>query len=187
MRNETPGRLFIISAPSGTGKSTVIQKIMALRGDLSFSVSATTRAPRPGETDGVDYRFISRGEFETMIAQSDFLEYAEFVGDFYGTPKQPVLDHIGRGEDVILDIDVQGCKQIKQAMPEAVSIFLIPPSMEELERRLRTRGTDSEEKVKYRLQRAKGEMLERNIYDHNVVNDSVEQAAYDIIKIIDHK
>jgi guanylate kinase len=187
MKDKYPGRLFIISAPSGTGKSTVIQKIMELRSDLSFSVSATTRPPRPGETEGVAYRFLSRSEFERMIAQNDFLEYAEFVGDFYGTPKQPVLDHVCKGEDVILDIDVQGCKQIKKAMPEAVSIFLIPPSMEELERRLRTRGTDSEDKVKYRLQRAKAEMLERNIYDFNVVNDIVDQAAHEIIKIIDQK
>jgi guanylate kinase len=134
------GKLYIISAPSGTGKSTVIRCLMKLRKNLFFSVSATTRRPRPEERDGREYHFISREQFEDMIGHNEFLEYAEYVGNYYGTPIQPIRDHIEKGFDVILDIDVQGHRQIIEKMPEAVSVFLAPPSLEELENRLRKRG-----------------------------------------------
>ncbi|HHT16394.1 MAG TPA: guanylate kinase [Papillibacter sp.] len=178
------GRLFIISAPSGTGKSTVIQELMQTCKDLHFSVSATTREARPGEVHGVSYYFITHEEFEKHIRQNDFLEYAEYVGNYYGTLKAPVLARLEEGKDVILDIDVQGCKQIIAAMPEAITIFLVPPSMEELENRLRFRGTDPEDRVRNRLIRAKAEMLEKDSYDYVVVNDIVDKAVAEILDIM---
>jgi guanylate kinase len=184
MKIDRRGRLFIISAPSGTGKSTVITRLMELRDDLYFSVSATTRPRRPGETDGVSYRFMTHKEFENHINSNDFLEYAEYIGDFYGTPKKPVLDKLDSGSDIILDIDVQGCRQVKKAMPEAITIFLIPPTLEELERRLRNRGTDSEEKMLKRLARARTELTEKESYDYTIVNDDVDRAAREILKIM---
>ena len=187
MKAEQQGRLFIISAPSGTGKSTVIKRLMELRGDLYFSVSATTRPKRPGETDGCSYHFMTRAEFAENIKEHNFLEYAEYIGDFYGTPKKPVLHQLDGGNDIILDIDVQGCRQVKSAMPEAITIFLIPPSLEELERRLRNRGTDSEEKMLKRLARARTELLEKEKYDHTIVNDDVNRAAHEILKIMNRE
>ena len=184
MKTDRRGRLFIISAPSGTGKSTVISRLMELRDDLDFSVSATTRPRRTGETDGVSYHFLTHEEFERNIQSNNFLEYAEYIGDFYGTPKKPVLDCIDSGSDIILDIDVQGCRQVKKAMPEAITIFLVPPSLEELERRLRNRGTDSEEKMLKRLARARTELTEKEHYDHTIVNDDVDRAAREILEIM---
>jgi guanylate kinase len=185
MNDRSCGRLFIISAPSGTGKSTVIKRLMELRKDLYFSVSATTRPPRNGEIDGSSYLFLSHTEFKECIRQNDFLEYAEYVGNYYGTPLKPVLEQIKRGYDIILDIDVIGCRQVKKAMPEAITIFIIPPSMEELEIRLRTRNTDTEEKILKRLERAKTELAEKNTYDYVVVNDAIDEAAREIIHIMD--
>lgn len=184
MKDNCRGRVFIISAPSGTGKSTVIQKLMETRSDLFFSVSATTRPPRPGEADGISYRFLTHQQFESLIRQNELLEHAEYVGNYYGTPKKPVLDHISRGSDIILDIDVQGCKQVKKAMPEAVTIFIVPPSLEELERRLRYRGTDEEDKMKKRLERAITELGEKDSYDYVVINDAVDRAAQEILQIM---
>ncbi len=184
MKDKPCGRVFIISAPSGTGKSTVIQRIMELRRDLYFSVSATTREPRPGEVDGTSYSFLTHDQFEDLIGQNDLLEYAEYVGNYYGTPKKPVLEHVGCGRDIILDIDVQGCKQVKKAMPEAVTIFIVPPSLEELERRLWQRGTDPQERILKRMERAKTEMGEKDSYDYIIVNDSVDKAAREIIDIM---
>ncbi|SHH50313.1 guanylate kinase [Sporobacter termitidis DSM 10068] len=187
MNDNRRGRLFIISAPSGTGKSTVIKRLMELRDDLYFSVSATTRAARAGEEEGVAYHFLSHDAFDTHVRNNEFLEYAEYIGDFYGTLKKPVLDHLDSGNDIILDIDVQGCKQVKNAMPEAVTIFLVPPSLEELERRLRNRGTDSEEKMLKRLARARTELTEKTAYDHTIVNDDVHRAATEILDIMKHE
>lgn len=181
------GRLFIISAPSGTGKSTVINKLIEMQQDLYFSVSATTRTARPSEHDGVAYHFLTREQFDELIKNNEFLEYADYIGDFYGTLKKPVLDQIRDGKDIILDIDVEGCKQVKQTKPEAVSIFLVPPSMEELENRLRNRGTDSEEKMRKRMQRAKTELTEKTTYDYVIVNDVVERAAHDILELMKQK
>ena len=184
MKDKPCGNVFIISAPSGTGKSTVIKRIMELRSDLYFSISATTREPRPGEISGMSYSFLTHDQFEELIDQDALLEYAEYVGNFYGTPKKPVLEYIKYGSDIILDIDVQGCKQVIKAMPEAVTIFIVPPSLTELERRLRHRGTDPEDKMLKRMQRAKAEMAEKDCYDYIVVNDSVSKAAREIIDIM---
>ena len=183
--NRSNGRLFIISAPSGTGKSTVISEIMKIRGNIFFSVSATTRQQRAGEENGVNYWFISREEFEKMTENDEFLEHAEYVGNCYGTPIKPIVEHLQSGTDVILDIEVQGFKQIKEKMPDAVSIFIVPPSLEVLEQRLRGRGTDSEEKIKGRLEKASQEMKMVEFYDYVVTNNSVEETAKEIVSIMD--
>jgi guanylate kinase len=185
MRDRKCGKLFIISAPSGTGKSTVIKRIMEIRKDLYFSISATTRPPRSGEEYGSSYLFVSHEEFEERIKKNDFLEHAEYVGNYYGTPKKPVMDQLMRGNDIILDIDVVGCRQVKKAMPEAITIFIIPPSLEELEIRLRTRNTDTEEKILKRLERAKTELAEKDTYDYVVINDKIDKAAQEIIEIME--
>ena len=184
MARENRGRLIIISAPSGSGKGTVIQRILTLRPDIVFSVSATTRAPRPGEQEGISYRFVTPERFKEMIANDDFLEYAEYVGEFYGTPKMPIYESLEAGKDVLLDIEVNGASQVLAKIPDAETIFIIPPDMEELERRLRGRGTDGEEKLKARLERARQELEERSIYRHTVKNDTVKRAAAEIVSII---
>ena len=159
------GMTFIIAGPSGVGKGSVIKKVFESGRKLYFSVSATTRAPRPGERDGVDYHFISYEQFQSWIAEGAFLEHAEFVGNCYGTPKRYVDEAMDRGEDVILDIEVQGAEQIHRLRPEAVRIFLAPPSWAELRRRLTGRGTESEEKVEKRLQRSREEFQVAREYD----------------------
>ena len=179
------GRLLVISGPSGTGKSTVIGELMARKAGLEFSVSATTRAPRPGETDGVDYYFVSRERFDEMIENDELLEHADFVGNSYGTPRSQVEARLEQGITVILDIEVQGAAQVKAAMPEAVTVFLAPPSLEELERRLRGRGTDSEETIRRRLETARKELLLAPEYDHMVINNEPGQAAEEIRAILE--
>jgi len=182
------GVLIIVSAPSGCGKSTIMHRLMELRKNLCFSVSATTRAPRTGEVDGVDYFFIDRPKFDEMVAQGEFLEHAEYVGNCYGTPKAAVDAKLNEGYDVYLDIEVQGAMQIKAQRPETLMIFVMPPSLEELERRLVTRGTDSPEVIRGRLEQAQREFALREQFDYTVVNDVVERVVAEISALIDeHK
>jgi len=178
------GKLVVISAPSGTGKGTVINELLKLNPDFEFSVSATTRKPRPGETDGVEYKFLTHECFKKMIENNEFLEHANYVGEFYGTPIEPIKKNIDEGTTVILDIEVQGAKQVMSKDIDAITIFIIAPDMEELERRLRGRGTDSDEKIASRLERAKQELEEKHHYDHVVVNDNASRAAEEILSLI---
>lgn len=178
------GKTFIVSGPSGVGKSTVLKALLERRKNVYFSVSATTREMRPGEEDGVHYHFLEVDTFRQWIARGDFLEYAEYVGNFYGTPRQYVDEAMDRGEDVILDIEIQGALQVKGKRPETVSIFIAPPSWAELERRLTERGTDSPEKVQKRLLRAKVEFQTAHTYDYFVINDSVESAVGELDAIM---
>jgi guanylate kinase len=178
------GKTFIISGPSGVGKSTVLKALLEKRPDLYFSVSATTREPRPGEVDGVHYRFMDVDTFRQRIAEDAFLEYAEYVGNFYGTPKKYVDEAMDAGRDVILDIEIQGALQVCSKRPETVRIFIAPPSWAELERRLTERGTDSPEKVEKRLLRAKVEFQTAHTYDYFVINDTVETAVAELDAIL---
>ncbi len=178
------GKLLVVSGPSGAGKSTVIRKLMADREDVRFSVSATTRAPRDGEIDGKDYFFLTREQFEQMIREGAFLEHAQYVGNYYGTPAAPVLENLKNGINVILDIGVQVASNVHRAMPEAVTVFLAPPSFEALETRLRGRGLDSEEKIRQRLERAREEYREIPKYDYIVINDDVDEAAEELAAIL---
>jgi guanylate kinase len=182
------GKSFIVSGPSGVGKSTVLKSLFEGRDDLYFSISATTREPREGEQDGVHYHFIDVPHFQALIEADAFLEYAEYVGNFYGTPKKYVDRAMEEGKDVILDIEVQGAIQVCNKRPETVRIFIAPPSWEELERRLKSRGTDSDEKIQKRLLRAKAELQTADVYDYFVINDSVERAVREInaIMIAEH-
>ena len=179
------GRIIIISAPSGAGKGTVIERLMERCPQLVFSVSATTREPRIGEREGESYFFMTRERFLEMLKRDEFLEYAEYVGEFYGTPKKPIYDNLECGKNVLLDIEVQGARQVIAKAPDAVTIFIIPPDMQELERRLRGRGTDTEAKLTARLERARIEIEEKTNYDHIVVNDYVPRAVEEIMSIID--
>ena len=178
------GKTFIFSGPSGVGKSTILKGLMEKRGNLYFSVSATTRDPRPGEENGVHYHFLSEDTFRYWIAQEEFLEYAQYVGNFYGTPKRYVDTAMEEGKDVILDIEVQGAAQVSAKRPDVVRIFIAPPSWSELEIRLTQRGTDTPEKVQQRLQRAKEEVESAHVYDYVVINDSLEQAVLELDAIM---
>ena len=178
------GKTFIISGPSGVGKSTVLSALIQGRDDLYFSVSATTRAPRPGEKHGVDYHFIEPETFRQWIVDGEFLEYAEYVGNFYGTPKKYVDAAMEEGKDVILDIEIQGATQVHNLRPDVVRIFIAPPSWKELERRLTARGTDSPEKVQKRLLRAKVELQTADHYDYFVINDTVDNAVRELRAIM---
>ncbi len=177
------GRLFVVSGPSGVGKDTVLDRLPAQLSGVVRSISATTRLRRPHETDGVDYYFLTRAEFETGIAQDRFLEYAVYSEYLYGTPRDRVAELRARGLDVILKIEVQGAERIKQLVPDAVLIFIQPPSLEELERRLRSRGTDNEARVQERLAIARAELACIPNYDYLITNDDLD-AAVDALRSI---
>ena len=178
------GKLVVISGTSGVGKGTVLGLMMKKCKELSFSVSATTRGPRPGEEDGVHYYFITKEQFEQMIARGEFLEYDAHMANYYGTPRAQALEKMEKGS-VLLDIDPNGAKQVKESAPEAVLVFIEPPSMEELERRLRGRGDTPEDQIALRLERAHWELEQRAWYDHVVVNDDAQRCADEILKIIE--
>ncbi|HIY05499.1 MAG TPA: guanylate kinase [Candidatus Evtepia faecigallinarum] len=178
------GTLVVVSGFSGAGKGTVLAQVLARRPDLYFSVSFTTRAPRQGEQDGVNYHFVTREEFQTRIGRGEFLEYAEYVGNYYGTSMTVIREKLERGIDVILEIEIQGAAKVREKMPEAVSLFLVPPSFEELSRRLHSRGTDSEETIRQRLETARREVREIVNYDYIVVNDTVDRAVEEILAIL---
>ena len=177
------GKLVVISGASGVGKGTVLGIMMNKREDLKFSVSATTRDPRPSETDGVHYYFVTKEAFEEMVATGQMLEYSVHNANYYGTPRAQAEEKMLSGS-VLLDIEPVGAGQVRKAAPEAVLIFIMPPSMEELERRLRGRGDTPEDQIAMRLERAVWEMEQRHWYDHVVVNDDAERCADEILKII---
>ena len=180
------GMLIVMSGCSGVGKSTVLSRVMNRRSDLRFSVSATTRAPRPDEIDGESYYFVSKETFLDMIEKGEFLEYDAHMDNFYGTPRGQLEEKLEKGS-VILDIEPNGAFAVRKAWPEAVLIFIAPPSMEELERRLRSRGDTSAEQIEKRLARAKWEMEQSVRYDYVVINEQVEACADEIVRIIAEK
>ncbi len=178
-------KLFVISGCSGVGKGTVINEFMKRNSDnFILSVSCTTRNPRPGEADGVNYFFITKEEFEQNIKDSKFLEYANFAGNYYGTKQKYVQQKMDEGFNVLLEIDTQGALQVKEKMPEAVLIFIAPPSVEELEHRLRGRHTEDEETIQKRLAQVKIELERSQKYDYTVINDSIERAVEEIERIV---
>jgi guanylate kinase len=176
--------VFIISAPSGSGKSTLVHRLLASVPGLTFSISYTTRPPRPSETNGVDYIFISRAEFEVRLAHGEFLEYAEVFGNYYGTNRSTFEKAVQEGKDLVLDIDVQGARQLKVAIPEAISIFVLPPSREVLEQRLRSRSQDSEEVIRRRLKGAAEEVRNYTQYDYVVINRELEESSARLATIV---
>ena len=178
------GNLFIVTGPSGAGKGTVLGRLLPTMEQLQYSVSATTRAPREGEEDGVNYYFLNRNDFLNMVDRGEFLEYAEYVGNFYGTPAGPVDDCLEKGVDVILEIEVQGALTVKSKRPEAKLVFIIPPTFADLELRLRSRGSESDEVIAKRLEKAKEEYSMANHYDYIVCNGEVEQAVEELRSII---
>ena len=178
------GLLIVVSGASGTGKGTVCKKILADLPEVAYSISATTRKPRPGEIDGKEYYFLSVDEFKAWIAEEKFLEYAEVYGNFYGTPLNKIEERLNRGEDILLEIDVQGALNVKRKCPDGVYIFLLPPSLEELKSRIEGRGTENPESLARRLKNAVAEIKIGLEYDYAVVNDTIDNAAEQIKAIL---
>ena len=179
-----PGKLYIISAPSGAGKTSLVREVLANEPGLRLSVSHTTRPMRPGEQQGVHYHFVSSEQFQTMISQEAFLEYARVFDNYYGTCKAAVIEQLDKGQDVILEIDWQGARQLLRLFPDAVTIFILPPSREVLEQRLRARGQDSEAIIARRMQEARADISHYNEYDYLLVNDEFRRAVADLRSII---
>ena len=178
------GLAFIISGPSGSGKDTLLVELFKKCPQIKFSISSVTRDMREGEKEGEKYNFISRKEFEEMLQRDELLEHNVYVGNYYGTPKTPVLNASKNGEDIIIEVDVNGAKQIREKLPQAVSIFIMPPSFAELEKRLSGRGTETEEVIAERMNSALFEIERATEYDYIVVNDDIDTAVDDIIQII---
>lgn len=183
-RRKKKGNLFVVSAPSGAGKTTLCRKICETMPGVKHSVSYTTRLPRPGEIADIHYTFVDEEEFRSMIASGEFVEWAEVHGNFYGTSKKRIEKIINEGQDVILDIDVQGAKQIKEYFTDSVLVFVLPPSMEELEKRLFDRMSDSKEVIEKRLKRAREEIQEYKNYDYVIVNNTLDKALNELASII---
>lgn len=179
------GKIFVISGPSGSGKDTLMAEIFKKRPDIKFSISSITRPMRVGEVEGQKYNFISREKFEEMLEKDMFLEHNEFVGNYYGTPKQPVLDAADNGFNILIEVDVNGADQIRAKLPQALSIFIMPPSVEVLMQRLSGRGTETEDIIAKRMESALSEMARSKEYDYIVINDDIQTAVDEIIAIID--
>jgi len=179
------GNLFIISGPSGAGKGTLVKEILSRVPDAWLSVSATTRSMRPGEVEGISYSYVSYEQFQTLIDTGGLLEYSKHFSNYYGTPKAPVEEHIAAGKQVILEIDVNGARQVQEITPYAVTIFVEPPSVAELKSRLIKRGTESPEQIEERINRVNGELEHKARYNYTVVNDDLSQACDELAAIID--
>ncbi|MCP4300134.1 MAG: guanylate kinase [Gammaproteobacteria bacterium] len=176
--------MFVIAAPSGAGKTTIVKALVKKNPDLRFSISYTTRQKRRTEVDGVDYLFVDVDEFENLNAEGELLEYAEVFENFYATSRSQVEKHLNEGQNVVLEIDWQGAQQVRESMPECVTIFILPPSLEELERRLRDRRTDSPEVIERRLRDAQSDMSHWDEFDYVIINDRLEQAVVDLEKVL---
>lgn len=185
MNKNNKGMLIVLSGPSGCGKGTIIQSLLSAREDTVLSISMTTRAPRNGEQDGVHYFFRTREQFEQVIAEDGFLEYAEYNGNYYGTPKAPIMRWLNEGKNVILEIEVQGAERVMAQESDIVTVFVTPPSMQELERRLRERGTETEEKIMARIQTARYELSRAFLYQYVVLNDVLDTAVSRMNTIMD--
>ena len=182
--NSRVGNLFVVSGPSGAGKGTLLSQVIERIPDAWVSVSATTRSSRPGEIEGVHYFFLDTDHFKSLVEQDGFLEWAQVHDNFYGTLKKSVVDHMNAGDQVILEIDVQGALQVRKALPEAHLVFIEPPSLEELERRLRQRGTETEDVISSRMKTAEVELAQKMEYDVQVVNDDLERAVDELVEVI---
>ncbi len=178
------GKLMILTGPSGVGKGTLMRTLLQRHPELYYSVSATTRAPRSGESDGINYYFVSRTRFEQLVANGEFLEWAEFAGNYYGTPRQPVLEKVNSGKTVLLEIELDGARQVRTSFPQAISIFILPPSLGELEKRIRSRNQDSEDAIARRLILAQDEIKAADEFDIQIVNDDFETALCSLEKAI---
>ncbi len=178
------GRLTVLTGPSGVGKGSLVKELLVLHPEIWLSISATTRAPRPGERDGEHYYFLTRDRFKELVEHDGFLEWAEFAGNSYGTPREPVTEKLQMGKSVLLEIELEGARQVRKNFPKAFQVFLAPPSFEELERRIRGRGTDSDDAISRRLFRAKEELKAQSEFDEVVVNQELSIACKEVFKLM---
>ncbi|MEE1026896.1 MAG: guanylate kinase [Acutalibacteraceae bacterium] len=178
------GNIYIISGPSGSGKDTILKEVLKIRSDVFFSISHITRNMRVGEVEGEKYHFISREEFEEQLAKNAFLEYNEYSGNYYGTPKAPIEEHLAKGDDVVIECDVNGASALRDILPDVISVFIMPPSFEVLRKRLEGRGTETTEQVERRMNEALNEIRRAVEYDYIVVNDDLESAVEDFLTVL---